>query len=150
MRYRDGYKYQLKDLEIFKTSIRPPTDLVSDFIALSRDGDLYCNPGYAWDGATGYPDFESVLRPSLGHDALCQLMREGLLPAHWLQSVNLDFKCWVLVDGMLLANKCGFAPLRSAKRFAARAQAELVYLGVQKFGSSAADPAHKRPVLEAP
>ncbi len=44
------------------------------------NGALTIDEGYAWDGASGpMPDIPSVMRGSLVHDALYQLMREKLL-----------------------------------------------------------------------
>ena len=135
---------------MFKTSIRPPTDIVSEFIVLSRDGRLYCMSGYPWDGATWYPDTKSIRRASLGHDALCQLIRDGLLEAHWLPQVNLDFKAWALESGIALALRSEPGMIRAAKKILARAQAETVYLGVKMFSGVAIAISRSRGVLEVP
>lgn len=60
--------------------------------------------GYEWDGATYFPDFKWVLRASLVHDALCQLLKDG----HWTikakndarlrQCADREFYCIVRED----------------------------------------------------
>ncbi len=81
--YRSGYKYQLaEDFEI-QTGIAPRDGaLVHGFIILFDDGRLCVREGYAWDGASGpIADTPEVMRASLVHDALYELMRNGKLSA---------------------------------------------------------------------
>ena len=47
------------------------------FVELFEDGLLKIQAGYVWDGATCCPEYESIRRGSLFHDALYQLMRIG-------------------------------------------------------------------------
>jgi hypothetical protein len=81
MRYREIHKYrfELLDPERVQTVI-VGFDIDTDYIRLRPDGKLLIKPRYAWDGASGptkqTPDTK---RGSLFHDALYQLMREGLL-----------------------------------------------------------------------
>jgi hypothetical protein len=79
--FRDGYRYQLKRAYSVNTPLRPPADVVSEFVVLEAAGDLHVRSGYAWDGPSG-PTFDtlSFMRGSLVHDALYQLIREGHLP----------------------------------------------------------------------
>ena len=58
--------------------------------------------GYAWDGASG-PTFDtkSSMRPSLVHDAFCQMMRSRLIDYDkWQDKVNDFFKQQCKEDGM--------------------------------------------------
>ena len=85
--YRElhGYKYQTLEKVAFETHWilprRLPIRSSNGWIHLTGDGRLTIQRGYCWDGASG-PTFDtaSTMRPSLVHDALYQLMREGLLP----------------------------------------------------------------------
>ena len=132
MKYRSGYKYQLARAFDVQTSIIPPTVLVSEFMVMDRNGLLIVNAGYAWDGATCFPDMKSIMRGSLIHDALYQLMREGLLPSHWKDSADEELRRACVHDGM------------------SKWLAQAVYLAVQKFGKLATDPRNKKPEITAP
>lgn len=83
MRYKSGYRYKLDEayLQTLPFSAFDCKDVPGGWVSL--DGSkLYIVPGYAWDGAsTGLPwTPKPWLRPSLVHDALYQLIREGQLP----------------------------------------------------------------------
>ena len=71
------YKYLLlEDYEI-DTAIKPENNVnVSNYIYLTTAGKLSICRGYAWDGPSGAPDCSFLMRGSLVHDALYQLMRE--------------------------------------------------------------------------
>lgn len=78
IRYRSGYRYQLQAdysvfIGLFGYKIR------TDYITLTPTGWLTIRKGYAWDGATGLPSTpRSLMRASLVHDAMYQLIRNGL------------------------------------------------------------------------
>lgn len=78
--YTAGYKYQLEEDYQQETGIKPVTPGGNRFVQMTLDGALLIRAGYAWDGPSGptldTPDF---MRGSLVHDALYQLMREGIL-----------------------------------------------------------------------
>jgi hypothetical protein len=83
MKYKSGYRYKLDEayLQTLPFSAFDCKDVPGGWVSL--DGSkLYIVPGYAWDGAsTGLPwTPKKWLRPSLVHDALYQLIREGHLP----------------------------------------------------------------------
>ena len=86
--YKDGYKNQLHMQHSIFISIKPTNDIKSDFIELKKDGFLIIKKGYAWDGVTGFPDFKSLRRGALVHDALCQLLREGKLDKKYDSDVD--------------------------------------------------------------
>jgi len=76
------WKYRaLKDHRI-QTAFLPVKSVRTggEFVRLSKGGWLTVKRGYAWDGASG-PTFDTpaTLRASLFHDALYQLIGEGLL-----------------------------------------------------------------------
>jgi len=130
--YRSGYKYQLAEPGAFNVGIIPPESIVTPFICLSARGNLYINGGYAWDGATGFPDIPSIMRGSLVHDALYQLMRLGHLPPTCRAQADAMLHRCCLEDGM-------FKPMAWA-----------VFKAVRLAGSSAASPTNAKPILEAP
>ena len=132
--YKDGYKYQLKGDYVTQISIIPDHSVKTDYIELTTTGQLTIKYGYAWDGASGpAPDIPSIMRGSLVHDALYQLMRLKQLdhdkhrePAdRLLQKICLE-------DGMI-------APM-----------AWLVYQSVHIGGDPSADPANEKPIIKAP
>lgn len=99
--YRGGYKYQLVRIAIFSTDVKPPEPIRTDFISLDVDGLLTVLPGYAWDGPSG-PTFDTAnfMRGSLVHDALYQLLAEGLLAKGWREKADRMLQQICLEDGM--------------------------------------------------
>ena len=77
--YKEGYKYILsRDVE-FQTPVFPENDIFTDLFDLLTDGRLFVRKHFAWDGATGAPDFVCTLPATIPHDIFCQLMNEGIL-----------------------------------------------------------------------
>ena len=100
IRYQEGYKYRLYEQRITKVSIQPETNIVTNFITLSQDGILAIKAGYAWDGASGPTwDDKTNMRGSLVHDALCQLMRLGLLPQSCKEQAHRALQKVMIEDG---------------------------------------------------
>jgi hypothetical protein len=131
--YKDGYRYQLQQDLTCSTPIRPPALIHTRFIELTADGQLTLRAGYAWDGPSG-PVFHtrSFMRPSLIHDAFCQLIGEGYLsPAHQRAADQLLFT-HCRADGM--------NSLRAA----------YVYLAVRLFRGPLARVQPDNPVRHAP
>lgn len=87
MKYKSGYKYVLTETYACKISLTGYL-AYTEFIILNSNGNLLIKKGYAYDGATFFPDLEIVKRPSLIHDALCQLIRIGKLPGKLLHDVH--------------------------------------------------------------
>ena len=109
MKYRKigKYKYQLVESEA--------TQLNADFIDTIAQNDfvilvcgcLMVKEGYAWDGASGPAiDTLTFLRGSLVHDALYQLMREGLLPKSYRRAADSLLKDICIEDGMSRFRAC--------------------------------------------
>lgn len=132
MIYKKGYHYQLACLEVFQTSILPPADINLDYLSLSTSGKLILRKGYAWDGATWFPDIKTIMTPSAGHDALYQLIRLGYLSEKDRHIADQDFHRWCINAGMWkwLAHK--------------------VFLGVFLFASGAAKRGTEKEFLCAP
>ena len=96
-------------------------------------GVLAIHAGYAWDGASGpVIDRPSVMRASLIHDALYQLIREGHLSIKFRDQCDRLFKRLCIEDG---TNKF---------------LAHIYYLGLKYAGGPAASPSSIRQTLVAP
>jgi len=107
--------------------------IVTEFITLFTDGMLLIRKGYAWDGASGPAiDTKNIIRGSLVHDALYQLLRQGNLDMSWREQADKDLKRICLEDGM------------------SKLRAWYVYKCVRGFARRAAMPKHKKKVYTAP
>ncbi len=77
------WKYQLVEDYNIKTDLKPLMSIrraLVKLLSLSPDGVLSIGKYYAWDGPSGPTiDTRDFMRGSLVHDALYQLMREGVL-----------------------------------------------------------------------
>lgn len=82
IRYKSGYKYQLESNWKWKlqNDITVFTDYENDYYGITTDGWLHAFKGCAWDGATGFPDFDWIMEASLGHDILHWLIAKGVIP----------------------------------------------------------------------
>jgi hypothetical protein len=101
---RRDYKYTLAEPYLFETQWLNAPEVYTQYIQLNQHGQLQISAAYSWDGASGpMPDFHSIMRGSLVHDALYQLMRE--------QHLDLSFRA---AADQLLLNICradGMNPL---------------------------------------
>lgn len=99
-RHLKGYKYESKkeiqcQTDILKSSIGAP------YCSLSVRGILRVFPHYAWDGPSGPTfDTDSFMRGSLFHDALYQLIREGVLDKSERGKADMVLRTICLEDGM--------------------------------------------------
>ncbi len=99
--YAAGYKYQLKTVYMGATGIKPRTPIGNQFLTLYPDGILIITKGYAWDGPSGPTiDTPSFMQASLVHDALYQLMREGLVDINYRKDADLLLYKIAREDGM--------------------------------------------------
>jgi len=96
-------------------------------------GTISLKQGYAWDGPSGpIVDTRTLMRPSVVHDALYQLMREALLGlAHRGLSDDI-FRTHCLEDGV------------------SRLRARRLRWGLKVFGEKYARPTRPLPILRAP
>ena len=128
--YVKGYKYRLEGTVITTVPmgvLGTAPEVHTRFITLRR-GKTYGAPsvlvirdGYAWNGSSGpTPDTQKVMRPSLVHDALYQLLRDGYIPRY-----NRDL-CDVIFRDMYVANG------------AWQWHADLYLLALRKLGERAA------------
>jgi hypothetical protein len=101
IKYGDGYKYVLRAPWSCNTGIEEETASLAPWLSLDQHGVLKIEAGYAWDGASGPTiDSPSVIRASLAHDALYQLMRAGKLPQSARKAADDLFYQLLLDDGM--------------------------------------------------
>lgn len=126
---RRRYKYTLFEDYPFQTDLRPSYAISTKFIDLNSSGLLTIKRNYAWDGASGPAfDTKNIMRGSLVHDALYQLMREKLIPLE-----KREYADWLLRE---ICIEDGMSKIR----------ADWVYLGVDIFGASSTRP----DLLQAP
>jgi hypothetical protein len=134
IRYRSEYKYQLSSDYSVAISIRPDQKIDTDFIVLTTRGTLKILRGYAWDGPSGpVPDTPDVMRASLIHDALYQLMRhEWLSSRKFRKAADEIFRQVCKEDGVSTVS------------------ANIFYKALRKFGKPATFPENKKVVHRAP
>lgn len=131
--YKAGYKYQLVKDYSCHIDICPDHDIILEFISLSKDGKLFFRSGYAWDGASGCAvDTDDIMRPSLIHDGVYQLIRAGELPASARKQADIELKKACIEDGM------------------PDIRVHYVYKFVRVGGGPSADPKNDRKILTAP
>jgi hypothetical protein len=101
IRYTAGYKYQLEEIFFLATNIKPLVTGGNRYVRLDTDGLLIVREGYAWDGASGPAiDTPSLMRGSLVHDALYQLIRLGVLDEDKRKPADRLLYQMVIEDGM--------------------------------------------------
>jgi len=101
IKYREvKWKYVLTGTYLYALGVQ--TEIETRFISLHR-GVLEIKQWYAWDGASGPAiDTKTILRGSLVHDALYQLMWEGLLPQSYRKKADKILYRICREDGMSL------------------------------------------------
>lgn len=134
IRYRSDYKYQLAEGYVVSVSIKPKSDIKTEFIDLDIDGNLTIKKGYSWDGPSGpVKDTKENMRASLVHDALYQLMRNKELSSRThRKAADQEFKDMCKADGV------------------SNWRASVYYKALRKFGKPAASPEKKKKVRRAP
>jgi len=96
------YKYKTTEVYSVDTPIKP-NDYIknSNYVKLNPRGRLVISKGYAWDGASGPAiDTDTIMRASLIHDALYQLIRSGDLDKKYRHAVDELLRDICLEDGM--------------------------------------------------
>jgi len=135
MKYRKlhHWKYQLIEPFEATVNIMPLDEIKTEFITLRQNGRLTLAQYYAWDGASGLcPDMRCMMRGTLIHDALYQLMRLNLISRRYRKAADQDLKKRILFDG---ANTLW---------------AGIVYGGVRVFARKGVMPLAEEPIVEVP
>lgn len=143
IQYQCGYKYKLyQDYKINLIKQKGMMDMLgaksffSHHLCLFEKDDtwwLWIKKGYCWDGPSGPTiDTKTFMRGSLVHDALYQLIRDGLISAAFRIKADQMLRSICIDDGMN------------------RIRAWYVYHAVRIFGTESASPDYKKPIIEAP
>ena len=61
---------------------------------------MFVSHGYAWDGATGIPDWPLFMEPSLRHDVKYQLIRLGILPKAYRVIADIQWALDCIASGV--------------------------------------------------
>lgn len=110
MNYKSGYKYIVAETCVFKTRITLDTDIgVDNYLILHKDGTLVINKGYAWNGVNWWPDTKKNMSAGLVHDALYQLIQEGVLALAHKDNADLTFRDMLEQEGDISAPLCFWA-----------------------------------------
>jgi hypothetical protein len=128
MKYKDGYVYQVAEDYQQILPFAPKRAIKTDFIKFFPDGRLIIKKGYAWDGASCFPDLNSIIKPSLVHDALYQLLRHRHLSPDYKDKAD-----------RLLQDMCKKSGMSTW-------MAWCVYQGVKWGGGSASNPENKKKI----
>lgn len=105
-KYRKLYKYSLEEDVIFNTLVKGfELEIKSvkgrTLVKLNKIGKIELRCGYSWDGASGPAlDTKNFMRATLVHDALYQMLGEGLLPMSERKLVDKTMKMIAREDGM--------------------------------------------------
>jgi hypothetical protein len=135
--YNGGYKYQLAKRYSMTLPLVCTRPIYTEYIKLIGHTDatswLQVEEGYAWDGPSGpCPDLPSIMRGSLVHDALYQLMRDEYLDHRvYREKADAVLRDLCLEDGL-------WPPA-----------AWLVYWAVRAFADPESEPSSRRPLTYA-
>jgi len=97
--YTDGWKYRVESSIAYKLQCAYDFTAPHDggWFAITLDGWLLIFAGFAWDGATKFPDFDWIKTPSLIHDALHNAIALGVIPEH--QNDLIDKELELAING---------------------------------------------------
>lgn len=98
---RRKYKYNLHSDLDYNTGIEPDAPGQTGLVSISKGGLMAIKSGYSWDGPSGPSvDTKNFMRGSLVHDALYQLIREGVLKQSDRKAADVILRTICLEDGM--------------------------------------------------
>lgn len=102
----NGWKYRLYKDVTFATGIIPLLPFSHEFIRYEKNGNITLKRGYQWDGASGgCPDHPAIMRPSLLHDALCQMFAMGIITKPQREQADYLLACMTKKNMLELAAK---------------------------------------------
>jgi hypothetical protein len=100
----------------------------TEYFTLSKNGYLEIRPGYQWDGASGpVINTDPIIKASLPHDVLYQLMRQGKLPLKHRKRADELFRD-------ILRYECSEGCQQWHCRTVCRTRAHYCYLAVRSCG----------------
>jgi len=124
--YRELHGYKYETLSVYRVETDIAKYVRSPYITISTEGWLVIHKRYAWNGTSGpIRDTKENQKPSLVHDAYCQLIREGLLDKKYRKYADQEFKRMCIENGI--------------SKFAANC----MYIGLRLFGAKGCKPAKK-------
>ena len=119
---RRKYDYNLHSTECYRTYIRGHSGKCG-MVSIDDSGILLIKKGYAWDGCSGPTiDTKTTMKAGLIHDALYQLIREGILPMSYRERADEILREVMIAEG------------------ASKFRAWYYYKAVRKFGRKSALP----------
>ncbi len=96
----DNYKYQLVNEYSIQILINC-SKIDEKYITLKESGNLIIKQNYCWNGPSGpASDLPNMMRASLVHDALYQLMRDRYLGLGWRKQADKLFRDICKEDGL--------------------------------------------------
>jgi len=120
---RRKYKYNLHNQYAINTGIKADRPGQHGLLNITAKGMLTIGTGYSWDGPSGISvDTTNFMRGSLVHDALYQLMREGIVDIKHKGKADRLLRAICRTDGM------------------SRVRAWYVWRAVKRFGKSSCMP----------
>jgi len=117
--YKTGYRHLLAEPYeqwVAGAGIFPLEPGGNDFVQLTIDGRLIVRRWYAWDGASGPAlNDKSFVRPSLVHDALCQLWELGVIDKAGRAAADRLLGDMLRNDMQVVAARMGWLPRTAFK-----------------------------------
>ena len=134
IRYRSlkGWKYELLEHASTPININPQVMILTPYIQIHHSR-LFVLERYAWDGPTVIPDSPDLMRASLFHDALYQLIREGKLDMSFQKMADKLFKKIYIEEAIRLRGD----KITMLDKLSIRMWANTIYWAVSSFGKGA-------------
>lgn len=85
-------KYVLWEDDFVEQTVITGYFVKNRFYTLFEDGRLAFRFGFPWDGATFCPDYKKIIKPSMVHDAFCEMVNAGQLPPHVQALADEEFR----------------------------------------------------------
>ncbi len=99
IKYRKIHKYNYELTETYKASLSIHAKIKTPYITIYGKT-LWIKKGYAWDGATLFPDVKSIMTAALMHDCLYQLIRAGKLNLPLRKEADIILRETCMRNGM--------------------------------------------------
>ena len=149
--YKKGFKYQLTWGYSVVLLFKPPETITTFFIKFDDTGELWIKRGYAWDGPSGWTiDTDTVMRASLVHDVVYQLLRLSYLTGMRARELaDKEFLRVMLEDIEAAAKGIKRKWVRKAYLRWNRRRARVWYKALRIGGGPAASASHRKITYEA-
>ena len=95
-----SWKYELAEPEIFTLPKSVGTSVIEAKHIVIVGRVIRINEGYRWNGPSFAIDTENAMRASLLHDAMYDLMKQGLLDQKWRRIADKMYRRILKADGM--------------------------------------------------